>query len=178
MNQAYLLLGSNIDKEHNLPAGLQLLRTQCQVLAVSPVYETAPVGLHEQPNFFNVAVLVETELDPAGLKTQVLAHIERQLKRVRTSNKNAPRTIDLDIILFRSAEAGAPNYPPDPDLQKFPHVAVPLADLAPNLPHPQTGEPLRVLADHLLAAATAQNHGQPPLWPRPDMDQRLANPHR
>jgi 7,8-dihydro-6-hydroxymethylpterin-pyrophosphokinase len=57
---------------------------------------------------------------------------------------------------------------PDPDLVKFAHVAVPVAELAPKMRHPQTGEPLAELAQRLLAAAT-QAHGRPPLWKRPDI---------
>ncbi len=58
------------------------------------------MGKTDQPNFLNAAVLIETDLTAAELKEQVLQVIERELGRVRTADKNAPRTIDLDIALF------------------------------------------------------------------------------
>ncbi len=172
MKQIVVLLGSNIEKERNLPAAVQLLRRLSRVTALSPVYETAPVGLREQPTFFNVAALVETELQPADFRAQVLSTIETRLHRVRTADKNAPRTIDADIILCNDVvgEWADGRRLPDPDLQNFPHVAVPIADLLPHAAHPETGEPLPALAGRLLAESIAQNEGRPVLWPRPDID--------
>lgn len=177
MNQVVVLLGSNINKERNLPAAVRLLRRLCRVVALSPVYETVPMGLRAQPNFFNVAVLVETQLDPLKFKNQVLSTIETRLHRVRTNDKNAPRTIDADIVLFNDAVMAWANSRrlPDPDLQKFPHVAVPVADLLPDRTHPESGELLPELAARLLAELTAQNKDRPVMWPRPDMDQTLNN---
>ena len=63
-NLAYLSLGSNIDPEANLPLCVALLAERCRVLAVSRVYETAPVGFAEQANFLNAAVLVEMDPSP------------------------------------------------------------------------------------------------------------------
>jgi 2-amino-4-hydroxy-6-hydroxymethyldihydropteridine diphosphokinase len=137
------------------------------VVAVSPVYETVPVGLREQANFLNAAVLVETDLDAARFKGEVLAGIEVALGRVRSADKNAPRTIDADIALFNDEvfELGR-RHIPDPDLLKFPHVAVPLADIAPELPHPETGERLAVIAARLVAAS---EEGERVMWERPDV---------
>ena len=103
VNCVYILLGSNIDKERNLPEAVRRLATLTRVTAVSSVYETAPVGLEDQPHFFNAAVLAETELPAATFRTQVLARVEQLLGRVRTADKNAPRTIDADMILFNDA---------------------------------------------------------------------------
>lgn len=156
MNNVYLILGSNIDKERNLPEAMRLLREKATVVAVSGVYETAPVGLVEQPLFWNTAVLIHTPLSPAEIKVDILSPIERQLKRVRQADKNAPRTIDLDIVLFNDVvqdyDPGDGRFRPipDPDLLKFAHVAVPVAELTPNLPHPVTGEPLQAIARRLV----------------------------
>lgn len=170
MNRVYILFGSNIDKERNLPAAVQLLAEQCAILALSAVYESVPVGVLEQPNFLNAAALIETALDAATLKGTVLASIERQLKRRRTSDPNAPRTIDADIILFNDAVFDYDErHVPDPDLLKFPHVAVPIADLAPDLPHPETGEPMRLIAERLMRKVTAESGGRAPLWMRDDV---------
>jgi 2-amino-4-hydroxy-6-hydroxymethyldihydropteridine diphosphokinase len=173
MNRIFVVLGSNINKEKNLPLAVRFLSKLCHVAAVSPVYETVPVGPSDQPNFFNAAVLVETEIGPIEFKEVVLSKIERRLQRQRTADKNAPRTIDADIVLFNDEvlDYGRPGsrqrHIPDPDLLEFAHVAVPVAQLAPNMPHPETGEPLATIAGRLMTVAT-QNSG-PPLWLRPDI---------
>ena len=163
MHRAYILLGSNIDKERNLPAAVRLLCERSRVLAVSSVYETLPVGRTDQPTFFNVAVLIETPLSPAELKWQVLRPIEAQLGRVRTEDPNAPRTIDLDIVLFDDAVFELEGSPiPDPAIREHPHVALPLAEIAPDYVHPVTGETLAEIASRLAAAAG--------VWRRPDIE--------
>ena len=98
---------------------------------------------------------------------------------MRQADKNAPRTIDADIVLFNDAVFaydggdGRSRPLPDPDLQKFPHVAVPVADLLPDLPHPETGEPLGALAKRLLADVVRE-YGRFPLTRLPD-SQQFAN---
>ncbi|RMG98582.1 MAG: 2-amino-4-hydroxy-6-hydroxymethyldihydropteridine diphosphokinase [Chloroflexi bacterium] len=169
MNQVFVLLGSNIDKEKNLPTAVSLLRQSCTVTAVSSVYETIPVGLRHQPNFWNTAVLLATPLDAPTLHQTILRPLEQQLNRVRTYDKNAPRTIDADIILFNNDVFDFDHHHiPDPDLLRFPHVAVPIAELAPQMPHPETREPLAKIAQRLLAELTARE-GQPVVWKRPDV---------
>jgi 2-amino-4-hydroxy-6-hydroxymethyldihydropteridine diphosphokinase len=150
MNQVFISLGSNIDPEKNLPEAVRRLAAQCRVRTVSPVYETKPVGKTDQPNFMNAAVLVETGLTAGELKSQVLQTIERELGRVRTEDKNAPRTIDLDISLFdgEMLELGQRRIP-DPEILQFPHIARPLADLAPDYCHPETGQTLQEIAQSL-----------------------------
>ena len=173
MNRIVIALGSNIDKERNMPAAVALLRQRVNVVGVSPVYETVPIGLRDQPNFFNAAVLVETVKDAATLKDEVLEWLETRLHRERQADKNAPRTIDADIVLFNeavldyAASDGRLRHLPDPDLLHFAHIAVPVADLLPHARHPETGEPLRAIADRLLEAATV--NGVPPLWFRTDI---------
>lgn len=178
MNQVVIALGSNIDKERNLPAAVQLLAEMGRVTAVSPVYETAPVGTLDQPAFFNAAVLLETELDAAQIKDQMIGAVEQALQRVRQADKNAPRTIDADIVLFNDAVGeyvagdGRSRRLPEPDLRRFRHVAQPVADLLPEMPHPETGERLAVIAQRLRAAASAA--GEPPLRSRPDISLKIS----
>lgn len=173
MNRVVLILGSNIDKEWNLPRAVRLLAERTKLVAVSAVYETAPVGTTNQPLFFNAAALVETSLDAATLKHTVLAEIERLLKRVRTEDKNAPRTIDLDIVLFNDEVFEFNGRAvPDPDLQKFLHVAAPVADLLPDGVHPETDEKLADLVARL--AAEAASAGPLPIWKRHDFKLQLA----
>lgn len=170
MNRAVIILGSNIKKEENLPAAVALLRQLCAVVAVSPVYETLPVGPDAGPTFFNAAVVVDTPLQPAALKHEVLAQIERALKRVRTGDKNAPRTIDLDLVLFNDdvLEYDGRRVP-DPELVRFAHVAVPVADIVPELIHPEAGESMRTIANRLLAESEAGHEGVPLLRRRCDV---------
>jgi len=144
-----LALGSNINTEHNLQAAAQRLASRFHLRAVSPVYETAPVGQTDQPNFLNAAASIETDLAAAELK-QALQAIEQELGRVHTDDKNAPRTIDLDISLFDAQvlEVGQWHIP-DPNILRYPHIARPLADLAPQQRHPETGQTLQEIAQGL-----------------------------
>jgi len=166
-HRVFVALGSNIDPERHLNGAVRLLAERCKILAISPVYQTRPVGTVDQPDFYNAAALIETNLSAAALKTQVLADIEQTLHRVRTSDKNAPRTIDLDIALFGSEilELGH-RHIPDPDLLTYPHVAVPVADLAPQFVHPETGQTLQEIV-HGMDLAGLQLRPEIRLWQQP-----------
>lgn len=146
-NTAYLSLGSNIEPVVNLPAAVRLLAQLTRVAAVSRVRETVPVGLINQANFLNAAVIVETDLPALALKRDVLELIERQLGRVRQVDKNAPRPIDLDIMLFNEdiLELGRWHIP-DPEIVERAFVAVPLAEIAPQYRHPELGQTLAEIA--------------------------------
>ena len=161
-NRAFVAIGSNIEPERNLKEAVRRLASRCRLLAVSRVYETKPVGKTDQPDFLNAAVLVETKLGAAALKAQVLQDIERALGRVRTADKNAPRTIDLDITLFNDQvlEIGH-RHIPDPELLRYPHIAVPMADLAPGYVHPESGQTLQEIAACMSLVS---------LMPRPDVE--------
>jgi dihydroneopterin aldolase/2-amino-4-hydroxy-6-hydroxymethyldihydropteridine diphosphokinase len=149
-NRAFVSLGSNIEAERNLPAAVRRLAARCRLVAASPVYETRPVGMTDQPNFLNAAVLVETELQAGELKAEVLQAIEQALGRVRSEDKNAPRTIDLDISLFNDQVMTLGDRRiPDPEILEFAHIAWPLADLAPGYRHPETGQTLEEIAQGL-----------------------------
>ncbi|MEM7118233.1 MAG: 2-amino-4-hydroxy-6-hydroxymethyldihydropteridine diphosphokinase [Chloroflexota bacterium] len=173
MNRVVILVGSNINKEVNLPAAVRLLAEQTRLIAVSSVYETIPMGFRDQPNFFNAAVLIETNHSALALKERVLAPIEQELQRVRTNNKNGARTIDLDIGLFndRAFTYGHPGGKvrrvPDKDLLRFPHAAIPVAELLPEMPHPETGERFVEIAERL--EKTSREGGKPILWKREDI---------
>ena len=154
MHRAYLLLGSNIDKQRNMKSAIRLLTEHCHVIAVSSIYETTPVGRTDQPNFFNVAVIIDTKLPASALKWQVLRRIERRLGRIRTADRNAPRTIDLDIVLYDDEVFELDGSPiPDPAILAFPHVALPLAEIAPDYVHPITGKTLAEIAEPFTGEA-------------------------
>lgn len=151
-NRVFISLGSNIDAETNLTAAVRHLRNHdaVEVIATSRVYETAPVGTVDQPNFLNAALLIRTPLSAEALKAGPLWEVEQVLGRVRTADKNAPRTIDLDIALFNYdvLDVGV-RHIPDPELLTRAHVAVPVADLAPYYIHPETGATLEEIAARL-----------------------------
>jgi 2-amino-4-hydroxy-6-hydroxymethyldihydropteridine diphosphokinase len=126
--------------EH-IPAAIEALKARCQVLAVSTTWRGPAIGSNA-PDFVNAVVEVETPLTPEQLKAEVLAPIEGKLGRKRTGDRFAPRTIDLDIVVFGSQVV-------DADLWSYGHLAVPLAELNPLLKHPETGEELREIAARL-----------------------------
>ena len=153
MTRVLILLGSNIDRERSMCQAARRLDELVQVIAFSPVYETEPVGDEDQMCFFNAAALVETALEPDCLKRDVLHRIEDELGRVRGPNKNAPRTIDLDIVLYGDRVCSVEGRSvPDPDLLQYAHVAGPAADLAPEWVHPEAGETLETIAAGLPVA--------------------------
>lgn len=150
VNRVFISLGSNIDPERNLFEAVRRLAAYCRLLAVSPVYETQPVGTLDQGNFLNAAALIETDLTAMELKTDVLRAIEQELGRVWTEDKNAPRTIDMDISLFNDQVLDLGHrHIPDPEILEYLHIAGPLADLSPEFCHPETGQTLQAIAQSL-----------------------------
>ena len=145
-----IALGSNIEPRKNLPRALEKLRRRLTVTAVSHVYETAPVGAAGAATFLNAAVRAVTHRSPENLKWRVLRPIETELGRVRTGDKNAPRTLDLDLVLYGSLVLRDPERGltlPDPDLPRHAHLALPVADVAGELRHPVTGTTLAEIAE-------------------------------
>ena len=149
----WLSLGSNIRPRTNLRAALHMLRQACRVECCSPVYLTAARGDSNQSDFLNMALRARTRRPPADFHGAVIQTIESQLKRRRVpGNRNAARTIDVDIALWNDAilEFGEPaRQVPDPDILRYPHVARPLAALDPDYRHPLTGQSLRDIAEAL-----------------------------
>ena len=147
MTRAVLSLGSNIDPERHLPMAFSRLRRQpgITVLAQSACYRSVPVG-GTGPYFLNAAALIDTRLPPAELR-DLLRGIEAGMGRVRTADRNAPRPIDLDILLYEgfSGEVAGTRIP-DPDLARFAHLAVPAADVAPDWEYSGTGTVLKSIA--------------------------------
>ncbi|MGC9359118.1 MAG: 2-amino-4-hydroxy-6-hydroxymethyldihydropteridine diphosphokinase [Anaerolineae bacterium] len=130
----YLLLGSNLAPVRNLQRAVEMLGTRANIVGLSPVYETDPVGTTEQPTFLNAVCRVETELDDATLRQEILRPIEQELGRGRTTDPNGPRAIDLDLVVVGQGSISAPTGRLiDPRVLGEPHAMVPLADLAPSL---------------------------------------------
>jgi 2-amino-4-hydroxy-6-hydroxymethyldihydropteridine diphosphokinase len=147
-NLAFLSLGSNIKPEENLPRAVEKLAEWSKLVAVSPVWETLPLGItDDQPHFLNAVTLVETDQSPETFKAEVIRRIEDDLGRVRTADKFAPRPIDIDIMLFNNQVLDVDNrHIPDPEVLERPFVAIPLAQIAPDYRHPETGQTLRDIA--------------------------------
>jgi len=137
---AYIGVGSSIDPERNLPAALRLLRARVDVAAVSSFYRTPALGRPDDPEFLNGAFRIETDLAPRALKYEVLRGIEAELGRERTGDSYAPRTIDLDLLLYSSEVVDEDGLRiPDPDIETRSFIAVPLAELDPELTLPDSG---------------------------------------
>jgi len=138
MHQAYILLGSNINPEINITKAIRILETRCKVIKYSQIWETEAIGSNG-PNFLNLAVLIETEFNLAQLKQEVLLIIEQELSRIRTFDKFAPRTIDLDIIIFD-------NCIIDPSLWTQNFIALPISEIRPDIINPDTNQTLQQTA--------------------------------
>lgn len=152
--QLFVTLGSNIEPERNLPTAVRRLAEVGRLRAVSNVYQNPAVGPHPQPDFLNAAVLLETDLPLPEIRSR-LRRIESDLGRVRTSDKYAPRTIDLDVSLFgdRVVEEGEAHVP-DPDIVRRAYLAATLAELEPRFQHPVTHQTLAAIANQLRPLAS------------------------
>lgn len=144
---AYIAVGSNVDAERNVAAALELLGRRVHIAAVSRFYRTPALGTPGRPDFLNGVVEIESELEPLELKRQILLQVEDELGRERGGDRNAPRTIDLDLVLYGDLVSDEPGLLlPSPEILERPFVALPLLELEPGLMLPGTGKPLRQLA--------------------------------
>jgi GTP cyclohydrolase I len=152
--KAVVAVGSNIERERHLPEAIRLMRRNdhIEVERVSRLYESPSVGgPGDAPDFFNAAVLVCTKLSPVDLRAE-LRSIEAALGRVRTSDPNSPRTVDLDVVYFADTVGDFDGWQlPDPQAAVAPHVAIPVADIVPDWQDPTSGRSAREIAEQLDA---------------------------
>lgn len=141
-HEGIILLGSNINPGENIALALDLLSSALEVKAVSNVWETLPVG-SPGPNFYNAAVKILTALDQSQLNTEILRPMESRLGRLRTADKNAPRTMDLDIIIFDGIVL-------ESRLWTHSFVAVPTSEVYPTFMDESSGCTLRETAARFL----------------------------
>ena len=151
---AYLSLGSNLgDRRANLDQAIERLRELGDVKAISSFYETAPVEFMRQPDFLNVAVVLETGKMPRQL-LHALQEIERALGRKRSPSAQGkgPRAIDIDILLFGASVIETPELTvPHAAMHQRRFVLEPLVEIAPDLRHPLLKHSMRELRDGLPA---------------------------
>ncbi len=141
MARAFVAIGSNINAAENVRAAIGMLAQRMPLLGISTVYCTEPLERSEQPAFYNCVVEVDAAMSPRDLKFRVLRPIEEALGRKRSSDKHAPRTIDLDLILYDDLILKDRDLVlPDPEIASRFFLAVPLAELDPDLVIPGTGE--------------------------------------
>jgi len=163
MARAFVSIGSNIDPGMNVKEALRRLGKQVSIQAISTVYLTEPVGPAGQPSFYNCVIEIATDLPPHLLKRVVLRRIEDQMGRKRTRDKFAPRTIDLDLLLYADLTMMIHDRPlPDPDILRRPFLAISLREIAPGLVLPGSS------ASVDKAAASLSCNGMQPLNPYTD----------
>jgi 2-amino-4-hydroxy-6-hydroxymethyldihydropteridine diphosphokinase len=151
-------LGSNLGEREDLLAfAVAEIRASAGIraLALSPIYETEPVGGPAQGPYLNAVAALRTTLPPRALLERLLA-IEAQAGRRRSAVRDAPRRLDLDLLLYASRVIDEPGLVvPHPRLHERAFALVPLRDLAPELVHPVLGESIDRLARRVQAPAAA-----------------------
>jgi 2-amino-4-hydroxy-6-hydroxymethyldihydropteridine diphosphokinase len=149
MPRSYVGVGSNLgDRERMIWGAVQMLSVnpEVDVVAVSSIRETDPVGIIDQPRFLNAAVAVDTQLDPLAL-LELLLSVERELGRTRDGPRFGPRTIDLDLLLYGEEVVDESGLTvPHPRLHERRFALEPLAELDPDLAVPGRGPVQALLA--------------------------------
>ena len=149
MARAYVGLGANLGpRDETLRRAVELLAAvdEVEVIAVSELRETDPVGALDQPRFLNGAATVETTLRPREL-LDVLLRIERELGRTRDGTLWGPRTVDLDLLVYADELVDEPGLRvPHPRLHERRFALEPLAELDPELVIPELGPLSKLLS--------------------------------
>jgi 2-amino-4-hydroxy-6-hydroxymethyldihydropteridine diphosphokinase len=137
MAQVYLSVGSNIEPEHHIRAGLKDLREHYGTFMSSFVYESKAIGFVGD-NFYNLVVGFETTEDAFTL-IETLRNIEHTQGRKRQGKSFSARTLDLDLLLYDDLIIKELSIPRE-DILKYAFVLLPLAEIAPTAKHPLTGQ--------------------------------------
>ncbi len=123
-NDVIVGLGSNINPINNINKAVQIITERFSDIQTSRLIKTAPIGFKDQDHFYNGAVRFKTDLSATALK-KILLKLEDQLGRIRTENKNGPRTIDLDILVWNGEII-------DPDVKERHFLQASIQELAPE----------------------------------------------
>ncbi|MEN8240970.1 MAG: 2-amino-4-hydroxy-6-hydroxymethyldihydropteridine diphosphokinase [Chloroflexota bacterium] len=139
----YLGLGTNLgNRQLNLRTAVTLFSPKVTVIDQSPIYQTPPWGYTEQADFLNQVIKAETKLRPTAL-LRYLKRIEKRVGRTATF-RWGPREIDIDILFYADRVINTRKLTiPHPRLHQRAFMLVPLADLAPDLAHPLTGQTIQ-----------------------------------
>ncbi len=151
MAVAFIGIGSNLgDKAFNIRQAIRIMAEswKIDVVSVSSLYETEPVGVRDQPDFLNCVVKVETELTPREL-LKTLKGIEARMGR-RPGPRWGPRRIDLDILFYGDLTLNEDDLIiPHPRAHERLFALMPLFEIAPDLMHPVLGRSIRELIEDL-----------------------------
>jgi 2-amino-4-hydroxy-6-hydroxymethyldihydropteridine diphosphokinase len=149
VTRAYVGLGANLgDRERTLCVAVDALAAGdgVELVALSTLRETEPVGVGEQPRFLNGVVAIDTTHSAREL-LDLLLTLEQRFGRVRVPGEHGPRTLDLDLLLYDGEEIDEPGLTvPHPRLHERRFVLEPLAELAPGLVVPGRGDVESLLA--------------------------------
>lgn len=144
MPRVFVGIGSNIDRERSIRAGVADLRQQYADVQLSSVYESDAVGF-DGDAFYNLVAAFDTDDDVEQVVAS-LAQIEDQHGRVRNGERFAARTLDLDLLLFGDEIINAEKYHvPRDEIPRYAFVLWPLAEIAPAATHPEIGETYAVM---------------------------------
>ncbi len=140
----YLGLGSNLgDRQENLKKALEFLAQRLRMGKVSAIYDTDPLGDTNQPRYLNMVCQAFTMLAPEGLLALVKGV---ESKMGRKGKSGAPRSIDIDILLYGNLVMTTPDLTiPHPRMHERAFVLVPLAEIAPDLVHPVKNKTIKEL---------------------------------
>lgn len=135
MITAYISVGSNINKEINIPAALEVLKKEFGEIVVSSLYQSDAVGF-EGDDFYNLIVQFETSIKPK-MVAKILRNIESIHGRTRDGRKYAARTLDLDLILYGNQIINDDRLQiPRHEIEQYAFVLEPLAEICPHSLHP------------------------------------------
>jgi 2-amino-4-hydroxy-6-hydroxymethyldihydropteridine diphosphokinase len=161
MATVYIALGTNLgDRKANLESALGHLSMHVRIRDRSPIYETEPWGIADQPRFLNMVVSGESDLEPPAL-LRFLKGIERTMGRTG-GIRYGPRLIDLDILFYDGRVIDKEDLlVPHPRLAERRFVLVPLADIAPALVHPALGASVREMLSRLPDDGSVKPYNPP-----------------
>lgn len=144
-------IGSNVgDRMNNLRKAVQLLKEKgVVIIAKSDIFETAPMGVTDQPRFLNACIVVDTKFDLEELLS-VVKSIEQEMGRVHRL-RWGPREIDIDLLLLENGEVldRSTLKVPHPEMHKRAFVLMPLAQIAPDWIHPLLKVSVKKLAEDI-----------------------------